>query len=38
MAEAASRMTGKPGCASDARPGVANISGAMMCALVENSR
>jgi thiamine pyrophosphate-dependent acetolactate synthase large subunit-like protein len=38
MAEAASRMTGKPGlCIGTLGPGVANISGAMMCALVENS-
>ena len=38
MAEAASRMTGKPGlCIGTLGPGVANISGAMMCTLVENS-
>ena len=38
MAEAASRMTGKPGlCIGTLGPGVANIAGAMMCALVENS-
>ena len=38
MAEAAFRMTGKPGlCIGTLGPGVANISGAMMCALVENS-
>src|SRR4029079_15976091 len=38
MAEAASRMTGKPGlCIGTLGPGVANISGAMMCAKVENS-
>src|SRR5689334_17790105 len=38
MAEAASRMTGRPGlCIGTLGPGVANISGAMMCALVENS-
>ena len=34
MAEAASRMTGKPGlCIGTLGPGVANIAGAMMCAL-----
>ena len=38
MAEAASRMTGKPGlCIGTLGPGVANIAGAMMCAYVENS-
>jgi acetolactate synthase I/II/III large subunit len=38
MAEAASRMTGKPGlCIGTLGPGVANLSGAMMCAKVENS-
>ena len=38
MAEAASRMTGKPGlCIGTLGPGVANIAGAMMCAKVENS-
>lgn len=38
MAEAASRMTGKPGlCIGTLGPGVANIAGAMMCARVENS-
>ena len=38
MAEAASRMTGKPGlCIGTLGPGVANIAGAIMCALVENS-
>jgi thiamine pyrophosphate-dependent acetolactate synthase large subunit-like protein len=38
MAEAASRMTGKPGlCIGTLGPGVANIAGAMMCALVEYS-
>ena len=38
MAEAASRMTGNPGlCIGTLGPGVANISGAMMCAFVENS-
>jgi thiamine pyrophosphate-dependent acetolactate synthase large subunit-like protein len=38
MAEAASRMTGKPGvCIGTVGPGVANLAGAMMCALVENS-
>ncbi len=38
MAEAASRMTGKPGlCIGTLGPGMANIAGAMMCALVENS-
>lgn len=38
MAEAASRMTGRPGlCIGTLGPGVANIAGAMMCAKVENS-
>jgi acetolactate synthase-1/2/3 large subunit len=38
MAEAASRMTGRPGlCIGTLGPGVANIAGAMMCARVENS-
>ncbi|MEI7715579.1 MAG: thiamine pyrophosphate-binding protein [Mycobacterium sp.] len=38
MAEAVSRMTGKPGlCIGTLGPGVANIAGAMMCARVENS-
>ena len=38
MAEAASRITGTPGlCIGTLGPGVANISGAMMCALVEHS-
>ncbi|WP_213571239.1 thiamine pyrophosphate-binding protein [Rhodococcus sp. USK13] len=38
MAEAVSRMTGKPAvCIGTVGPGVANLSGAMMCALVENS-
>jgi acetolactate synthase-1/2/3 large subunit len=38
MAEAASRMTGKPGlCIGTLGPGLANIAGAMMCAKVENS-
>ncbi|HEX7429949.1 MAG TPA: thiamine pyrophosphate-binding protein, partial [Mycobacterium sp.] len=38
MAEAASRMTGKPGlCIGTLGPGVANIAGAMMCTYVENS-
>ena len=38
MAEAASRMTGKPGLyIGTLGPGVANIAGAMMCAKVENS-
>lgn len=38
MAEATSRMTGKPGlCIATLGPGVANIAGAMMCARVENS-
>lgn len=38
MAEAAYRMTGKPGlCIGTLGPGVANLAGAMMCAKVENS-
>ncbi len=38
MAEAASRMTGKPGlCIGTLGPGIANLAGAMMCAKVENS-
>lgn len=38
MAEAASRMTGRPGlCIGTLGPGLANIAGAMMCAKVENS-
>lgn len=38
MAEAASRMSGKPGlCIGTLGPGVANLAGAMMCAKVENS-
>ena len=38
MAEATSRMTGKPGlCIATLGPGIANMAGAMMCALVENS-
>jgi len=38
MAEAVSRMTGKPGIAiGTLGPGVANLAGAMMCAKVENS-
>src|SRR3569833_1828533 len=38
MAEAASRMTGKPGlCIGTHGPGMANIAGANQCALVENS-
>jgi acetolactate synthase I/II/III large subunit len=38
MAEAASRMTGRPGlCIGTLGPGVANLAGAMMCAKVENS-
>ena len=37
MAEAASRMTGKPGlCIGTLGPGMANIAGAIQCALVEN--
>jgi acetolactate synthase I/II/III large subunit len=38
MAEATSRMTGKPGlCIGTLGPGIANLAGAMMCAKVENS-
>jgi acetolactate synthase-1/2/3 large subunit len=38
MADAVSRMTGKPGlCIGTLGPGVANLAGAMMCAKVENS-
>src|SRR3974390_214241 len=38
MAEAVSRMTGRPGlCIATLGPGIANIAGAMMCAKVENS-
>src|SRR3954470_20782387 len=38
MAEAAARMTGRPGlCIGTLGPGVANLAGAMMCAKVENS-
>jgi acetolactate synthase-1/2/3 large subunit len=38
MAEAASRMTGRPGlCIGTLGPGVANLAPAMMCAKVENS-
>ena len=38
MAEAASRMTGKPGlCIGTLGPGIANAAPAMQCALVENS-
>ena len=38
MAEATSRMTGKPAvCIGTLGPGVANLAGAMMCAKVENS-
>ena len=38
MAEAASRMTGKPGlCIGTLGPGMANMAGAIQCALVENS-
>ncbi|WP_410872826.1 thiamine pyrophosphate-binding protein [Nocardia sp. A7] len=38
MAEAVSRMTGKAAvCIGTLGPGVANMAGAMMCALVENS-
>ena len=38
MAEAASRMTGKPGlCIGTLGPGMANIAGAIQCAKVENS-
>jgi acetolactate synthase I/II/III large subunit len=38
MADAVSRMTGKPGlCIGTLGPGLANLTGAMMCAKVENS-
>src|SRR5579884_1486398 len=38
MADAAARMTGRPGlCIGTLGPGVANLAGAMMCAKVENS-
>lgn len=38
MAEATSRMTGKPAvCIGTLGPGIANLAGAMMCAKVENS-
>jgi len=38
MADAASRITGKPGlCIGTLGPGVANLAGAMMCAKVENA-
>ncbi len=38
MADAASRMTGRPGlCIGTLGPGIANLAGAMMCAKVENS-
>ena len=38
MAEAASRITGAPGlCIGTLGPGMANIAGAIQCALVENS-
>src|SRR5262245_47716191 len=38
MAEAVSRMTGKPGlCIGTLGPGIANLAGSMMCAKVENS-
>lgn len=38
MAEAASRMTGRPGlCIGTLGPGMANMAGAIQCALVENS-
>ncbi|MFW0783390.1 thiamine pyrophosphate-binding protein [Gordonia sp. CPCC 206044] len=38
MAEAVSRMTGKPAvCIATLGPGIANMAGAMMCAKVENS-
>jgi thiamine pyrophosphate-dependent acetolactate synthase large subunit-like protein len=38
MAEAASRMTGRPGlCIGTLGPGMANIAGAIQCAKVENS-
>ncbi|MBY8859848.1 thiamine pyrophosphate-binding protein [Nocardia sp. CA2R105] len=38
MAEAVSRMTGKPAvCIGTLGPGIANLAGAIMCAKVENS-
>jgi acetolactate synthase I/II/III large subunit len=38
MADAAFRMTGKPGlCIGTLGPGIANLAGAIMCAKVENS-
>jgi acetolactate synthase I/II/III large subunit len=38
MADAVSRMTGRPGlCIGTLGPGLANLAGAMMCAKVENS-
>jgi acetolactate synthase I/II/III large subunit len=38
MAEAVSRMTGKPGlCIGTLGPGIANLAGSIMCAKVENS-
>lgn len=38
MADAVSRMTGKPGlCIGTLGPGLANLAGSMMCAKVENS-
>lgn len=38
MADAVSRMSGKPGlCIGTLGPGLANLAGAMMCAKVENS-
>jgi acetolactate synthase I/II/III large subunit len=38
MADAVSRMTGRPGlCVGTLGPGLANLAGAMMCAKVENS-
>ena len=38
MADAAFRMTGKPGlCIATLGPGIANLAGAIMCAKVENS-
>jgi acetolactate synthase-1/2/3 large subunit len=38
ISEAIARMTGKPAvCIATLGPGIANASGAMMCALVENS-
>ena len=38
MAEAASRMTGKPGlCIGTLGPGMANMMPAVQCAMVENS-